>query len=495
MALKGTIRQLRDKSEGSVSQDLSSAQKLCRTLLQRVPYADAHLFNLIATLQIVSGTPSIDTVKLVGDYMALEGKISTIMWTPQAYDLIMRAYRRDEDTKGVMRWYALYLQSRAYQKLQEEQQQGVDGLKKAELQARIWPYITMLHVNADARSKRRTKGKTTYIPSSDHAASIIRQIVQDDLDIPSELYGYLIGRAIAGRDLPLALSLSSTARDRARKTGTSLSPLVWTSCFGVLARTKAVSGDVRAHVEEMLQQSKYEHAWREPSAEVRRKLYTSIAEAALADGRGDFALALWALEDYQRTGLDLDNRTIDAVARSVLTFSLDHIRNKAWIEAVLGKDAVDQLCPTRRSLLSRNRTPFLVRQRGIKPLHWNVISWRLYRLSVELADRHASTHMDRMIYLPLGRPLARLQETPHPIDMRRSSSIRAQLYDYRWWRETTGAEGIRSNFLALGMALQELLRRGISAQGLIAGQERHEMVNADETMEDVKRSIVQADRL
>ena len=54
--------------------------------------------------------------------------------------------------------------------------------------------------------------------------------------------------------------------------------------------------------------------------------------------------------------------------------------------------------------------------------------------------------------------------------MRRTSSIHAQLYDYRWWRETTGAEGIRANRVALGEAVRELLRRGVGARGLIKGQ-------------------------
>ena len=491
MLLKGKISQLKTQSETSGSHDLSSAQRLCRTLLERVPYADSHLFNLIASLQIVSGTPSIEVVKLVGDHMTLEGKMSTATWIPQAFDLIMRAYRRDGDIKGVMRWFSLYTESRACQKRQQETLESTSGPiapPQADLRARIWPYITMLHANADARSSRRALRKGAYVPGLDHASSIVRQIVRDDLHVPSEVYGYLIGRAIVGRDFKLARSLGDTARERSRESGVELSPLVWTYCFQSLSQSKAEPGDVRHLVQEMLQRSVLGSPHREPSVQVRRKLYTLIAQAALSGGRQDFTLALWATEECMRHGIAMDTRMMDTIVRAVLNVSLDQTRNKAWIEAVLGGDAVDALCASHRSP-SRYRTPFLVRQRGIKLLHWNVVSWRLYRLSVELAESQTSAAMDRMIYLPLGRPLARLQESPDPVDMRRPWSIRAQLYDYRWWRQTTGIEGIRSNALALESALRELLRRGISAQRMLPSRDGCEMADVTTEMDDLVNTL------
>jgi hypothetical protein len=607
MVLKGTIRALQGRAQGwgqergtsedvldaatdgTKKEDLLAAQKFCKLLLQRVPYADAHLFNLIVTLQIAARVPSGEIIKLVADYMSVNEREEVVKWTPQGFDLIMRAYRREGDVRGVRRWYGLYLQSRGYQRRQREQERSVkqeeevegSGLEKsdnvsrtrpgsragnaADEKARIWPYITMLHANADARHPHRrvplTRG--AYTPSGEHATDIVRHILADELDIPSEVYGYLISRAMGGGDLGLAGSLCEMALKGARankndenngdkKEGNKggLKPKVWEYAFDLLARSKsfrARMGGVRGLVKEMIRDpsrpqrtsssSSSSSSWSSASAsasysaEAQRRVYTAIVRAALSNGNEDFPLALWAVEEQQRGSLGqqlklgLDAKTVDTVARSVLEFVIERNRGEGWVREVLGEEGVGVVCRPGRERgrtrggdsgrgLSRFRTPGLRKQRGVRLEHWNMVSWRLYRLSVELSERRKAiraqaqetqaqaqgeetrpgqgraqeqeerrgrdleqeglTAMDRMIYLPLSRPLARLERTcssrSRSIDMRRTSSIHAQLYDYRWWRETMGAEGIRANRIALGQAVRELLKRGVGARGLIKGQ-------------------------
>lgn len=647
MVLKGTIRALQHRgygygygrdgdiasedvlleaeTDGTKKEDLLAAQRFCKLLLQRVPYADAHLFNLIVTLQIAARVPSAEIIKLVADYMQVNKRGEVGKWTPQGFDLIMRAYRREGDVRGVRRWYGLYLQSRGYQRRQREQEQRMEqeeeegsGLERSDdvsrarpgsrdgngsdEKARIWPYIIMLHANADARRAHPhlplTRGAYTYTPSGEHATDIVRHILADDLDIPSEVYGYLINRAMGGGDLGLAGRLCEMALSRARgnnendendnnkKEGhrTGLKPKVWEYAFDLMARSKSFRtrmGGVRGLVKEMIRapfrpqvtSSSSPSSWSSASAsasasysaeaEAQRRVYTAIVRAALSNDNGDFPLALWAVEQQQQQQqwgafpqlkLGLDAKMVDTVARSVLEFAIERNRGEGWVREVLGEEGVGVVCRPGRiggdvevegknagrvkvksrtgstsgtsgRGLSRFRTPGLRRQRGVRLEHWNVVSWRLYRLSVELAERRKAmraqeqerqpgrgleqeqqerrgrdhieeglTAMDRMIYLPLSRPLARLERTckSRSIDMRHVSSIHAQLYDYRWWRETTGAEGIRANRVALGEAVRELLRRGIGARGLIKGQGEGQaggVVDVEAEMRELGREI------
>lgn len=627
MVLKGTVRALQGRAqgwgqergtsedvldaatEGTKKEDILAAQRFCKLLLQRVPYADAHLFNLIVTLQIAARVSSAEIIKLVADYMQVNERVNSrgevVKWTPQGFDLIMRAYRREGDVRGVRRWYGLYLQSRGYQRRQweqesveQEEEEGgeLDSSEKtsrprprtgavADEKARIWPYITMLHANADARHPTRrvplTRG--AYTPSGEHATDIVRHILADELEIPSEVYGYLISRAMEGGDLGLAGRLCEMALSRARANNENdennddkkegnrmgLKPNVWEYAFDLMARSRSFRtrmGGVRGLVKEMIRapsglqrtSSSSPSSWSSASAsasaaysaEAQRRVYTAIIRAALSNDNGDFPLALWAVEQQQRgvlgqqLKLGLDAKTVDTVARSVLGFVIERNRGEGWVREVFGEEAVGVICRPGRTGgdvvegagrvkgrtgstsgrgLSRFRTPGLRKQRGAKLEHWNMVSWRLYRLSVELSERRKATHaqaqtpqpgrgreqeqeerrgknhkeglpppMDRMIYLPLSRPLARLERTcrSRSIDMRRCSSIHAQLYDYRWWRETMGAEGIRANRVALGEAVRELLRRGVGARGLIKGQAGGVVeVDVEAEMRDLGREI------
>ena len=99
-------------------------------------------------------------------------------------------------------------------------------------------------------------------------------------------------------------------------------------------------------------------------------------------------------------------------------------------------------------------------------MDWNIISWRLFELSQESASRMDVPAMERMVYLPTTRPLARLETTLTNTDSK-AQEIRSQLYDYRWWLETTGTEAYHRNSSAMVSAVKELLRRGISAKNLV----------------------------
>jgi hypothetical protein len=485
--LKGMIK--RQEGEGEQKSDITGeAIKLSRVLLKRVPFADAHLFTLIGSLQIVSGTPTTQITKMVADFMQVDGRPEVMEWIPQAFDLVMRAYRRDGDVKRAMSWYAMYRKSREHQSVRD----GFVGpvvrkIRPQDAEARIWPHITMLHANQEARSVGRTRTVGMYVPDRRHAGSILRSILHDGLHIPSEVFAHLIRTAMKSRDVRLASQLWEMARQRSEETGQFLKLDVWTAGFQLSAKgAEGQLKDPRALLKDMLDAQPGRTLANTASPAMVRGLAMSIVQAALTPARGDFALALWAVQECERNHVSVDSGVIDAVARAVLSFSIARGRSSEWIRMVLGSKGLRRKRASRTGLRRH-----VVKRAGLMLMDWNIFSWRLFELSQETASRTNVPAMERMVYLPATRPLARLETTLTSTDSK-SQEIRSQLYDYRWWLETTGAEAYRRNSSAMISAIKELLRRGVSAKNLVDKTRTPQVrsnANVDAEMESLVRSI------
>ena len=485
--LKGMIKRREEQAEQK-SDNLGEAIKLSRVLLERVPFADAHLFTLIGTLQIVSGSPTTQIIKMVADFMQVDGRSEVMEWIPQAFDLVMRAYRRDGDVKRVMSWYSMYRKSREHQSVMEGSVGPVvRKVRRQDVEARIWPHVTMLHANQEARSVGRTRTAGIYVPDRSHAGSIVRSILHDGLHIPSEVFAHLIRTATKSRDVRLASRLWEMARQRSEETGQVLKLDVWTAGFELSA--KGAEGglkDPRTMLKDMLDAHPGRVFAIHASSPMVRGLAVSIVQAALTPARGDFALALWAVQECERSHVSVDPGMIDAVARAVLTFSIARGRSPEWIRVVLGSKGLRRKRASRMGLRRH-----VVKRAGLMLMDWNIVSWRLFELSREMASRANVPVMERMVYLPATRPLARLETTLTPADSK-LQEIRTQLYDYRWWLETTGAEAYRRNSSAMVSAVTELLRRGVLAKTLVEKTRRPQArlnANVDAEMDLLVRSI------
>jgi hypothetical protein len=452
-----------DQEAGS----LSNTRLFCQNLLGRMHASDSYLFSLITTLQLKSGTPTADIVKLTSESMGAGGDPRSIDWIPQAFDAIMKAYRRDGDIKAVMRWYSAYLESRTYQRDLE----SYDRYKKkqvgvAEEKARLWPHITMLHAYQDARSYRRLNVRGAYRPHSDQVESVVRRIAEDNLAIPSEMYCHLIRTAVIGKNYTMARSLWNMAQAvQERSIGRERMKIdTYIVGFELIARDSTFMQDrqaLRSLVKRLTDEynlrskRKYGSNISDASAATHRKLFKTISEAALR--HGDFTLALWAVQQCETYQLGVDEQMVDLIARGVLGYSVRRSRGNTWTELVLGREAVISLHKSRtrgRSRIWRS----IVRQRGIKLQHWNLISQRILSLS------QPNAAIDRMIYLPLCRPLARLVKTTYPIDRRVANSVRGGSFDYRWWRDQTRAEEYKRSMRDLVEGMTELLRRCVQSQ-------------------------------
>lgn len=399
--------------------------------------------------------------------------------------------------------------------------------QKKENAVRVWPYLTMLHASHEARVRARgsppsgrpmpiSPQSTPFMapPPSCDSQKIIMAIVRDGLRVPVEAYALCLHQAMYIKDWRQGRKLWVLLRNgllgpstpggdqvlikfnkggRAKRCLDSVVVALRFMSSPGWSIAMAKEHGVRQHVRALMHvgglSSLGADGWNYKislSPGARTEILTLVISAALGQKMMDPALALWAIEKFDDWKIGVDERAIDAVAHGVLGYAVQGKSGNVWARYVLGKEFME------RKREVDLKTSLRLERRGLnRPMagltrttleDWDDVSWRIYELSravtntkqalsvdADLAGDNGVIGMDKMVYLPISRPFARLQPNTKPFSEDTLFSAHVQTYDYRFWKDEAKAEAYHREMAGLKEGVKELLRRCIQAQSLVEG--------------------------
>ena len=373
--------------------------------------------------------------------MQADGESNTDVWPPQAFDMIMKAYRRKGDLLSVKSWYTQHLKARAHQRTSNQdlpvqpirpgdvtrsEAERSQALEQARL-ARPWPHLTLLHAYDDPRMADQRDSADSFM-----IKTVLENLREDDLDVPAEIYGQLIKLSslednfdAVGSTWEQVVQKISRHEDKHR----ILPIAVYVAMFNALSLHSDYVASEGGHTQHALSTPRQiakimvkDRRW--PISGPMRRLPYKTSDSKLSSlmrsiiGAGlshdDPTLVLWALKQYDKMNLYVDLETIQVIALWVLLTAIKvytgTLHDPHWLTAVLGRNALREMAWCHESLgsLYKDSAQGTTRNHG-RPREelWDIITARLHHFAIEAAVQHDRPPLTRMVHFPLNR--ARLQ--------------------------------------------------------------------------------------
>lgn len=471
--LKRTVeRLLLTRGKRHIEDTRKSVFELVQHVLSVVPQADMYLFSLTAAFHIRLGTPIQAIEQLVKDCMRSNGRGDVSQWTPEAFDAIMAAHRRDEDLKGCERWYGRFREATPVDMGESRQ----------------WPYVTMLHATQELSPRHGLASTSILKRRTDAMISIVSDMREDGLTPPIDIYNSLLTQARrsdnfrAGEDVWQLL----------KKGNEGIPPpnietyIQYIRLMHVRNKTFPLGSKKRSNLRTILAGMDLKMVRGSSPAKQADFLHQVIMDS-MAKYQKDFPLALWALQQYRANDLFIAEKTIDAIGSSMLQYWVYNRMTPAWSLEVMGKQGLDLLKILNKIPLLPARYPMqMKRRKEIRSWHWEIVSKRL----IDLAGAQDTKPVSQLPILPLTRPMAQnagsgdtpfnLDEEPTPFKTSLPPSLFSIISVYSDGR--TNAGEITTTYQT---GAEELIRRCIVADAKFDGDSRANDEIVAATMGDI----------
>jgi hypothetical protein len=362
------------------------------------------LFTQIMDIHLDSGTPVAVLQPLINKCMRLHAFPGR--WTPAAWNVLILAHRRDGNYRGCLDAYRSF--RHALTPPCPTPPESAEAWDRYTSSTISWPYEALLAAALESHRLPLTAGQ--FRAPQDMPYKIWEDLQADGVSVPPRLVAYLLRGARMNGDIRSAhrlwnvFSPDSTDPDKSSTAPAPASSVVKLDIDCYLQYLKLLplpSAAPRPPLRRIIRHLLEQHITSSQPIPWIRSLWTQVLRTALSPGYQDFPLAIWVLDRFDTNSLPLDADVIDAIASGILRHALAKPRSARYLRSILGEEHAAHLAAQRKRL-PRGVQERNMRSRGVTTRDWDFFSRHLASLRSTPGNGQVE-----MVYLPLGRPLAR----------------------------------------------------------------------------------------